>query len=527
MKYSRLSLTVVAFCMLADFPRPALYAAENVAALKPRRVVVIVWDGMRPDFVTNEYAPTLDKLAQDGVRFLNHHSVFSTATDVNGTAIATGVYPNRSGIFANSEFRPRIDAKRAVDTAEPSTFRAGDAGTNGRYLAVPTIAELARNAGKRVAVAGTKSIAVLQDRHNEWAIATSTAKALTIFAGAPISAATRDELTKLLGPFPVDPTATGGDRNVYATRAVTDVLWRDGVPDFTLLWLGEPDLAEHNSAPGSPAALQAIKASDDALARLLAALDEKHERDNTDVLVLSDHGFSTIRRSIDVAAGLADAGFRATKEFSDAPQRGDILVVGDGGTVLFYVHEHDRAVCERLAQWLQGSDFVGALFSRDKIVGTSPLSVIHIDTPDAPDLVMSFRWTADKNQFGVPGMIDADWNRKAGQGTHATLSPFDVHNLFVAAGPDFRRAFEDQTPTGNIDIAPTVLHLLGVNAPAQFDGRVVREAFEGEHDHAPTVQQETITAKKPGEEAWQQWLKTSRVGGTIYFDAALGGRLRK
>ncbi len=502
--------------------------AAAPAALPPERhVVLVVWDGMRPDFVTPQYAPTLDKLARDGVRFLNHHSVYCTATNVNGTAIATGVYPNRSGIFANSEFRPAIDPRRPLDTADQETITGGDKRSDGKYLGAATIAELVRGAGKRVALSGSKSAAVLHDRHNEWTIATAAAAPLTIFAGAPIPAASRAELTKLLGPLLVESTATARDRAAYATHALTEFLWRDGVPEFSLLWLGEPDLSEHNHAPGSPEALAGIKAADDDLAAVLHALDAKHARETTDVLVVSDHGFSTIRRSIDVVKQLAESGFHATKQMPESPKAGDILLVGDGGTVLFYVYQHDRDTCQRVTEWLQESDFAGAMFTREKFPGTLPLSAIRIDTPDAPDIVMSFRWTSEKNQFGVPGMIDCDWNRKPGQGTHATLSPFDVHNTFIAAGPDFRRAFEDPTPTGNIDIAPTVLHLLGVQTPAPLDGRIIREALREADGAKLQAVPQTVVAKRPGEEAWQEWLRSSRVDNTVYFDTAVGGKVRK
>src|SRR2546430_5421872 len=33
-------------------------------------------------------------------------------------------------------------------------------------------------------------------------------------------------------------------------------------------------------------------------------------------------------------------------------------------------------------------------------------------------LEKKFRWNDSKNQFGVPGMIEADWQRGAGKGTH-------------------------------------------------------------------------------------------------------------
>ena len=48
---------------------------------------------MRPDFATEKDAPNLDKLAREGVRFRDHHSIYPTATDVNGAALATGCYP--------------------------------------------------------------------------------------------------------------------------------------------------------------------------------------------------------------------------------------------------------------------------------------------------------------------------------------------------------------------------------------------------------------------------------------------------
>src|ERR1043166_1762851 len=83
--------------LAALFLNRAVWAADSNP--QERRVVVIVWDGMRPDFVRPETSPVLWKLAKDGVVFRNHHSVFTSATNVNGVAIATGLYPNRTGIF--------------------------------------------------------------------------------------------------------------------------------------------------------------------------------------------------------------------------------------------------------------------------------------------------------------------------------------------------------------------------------------------------------------------------------------------
>lgn len=96
-------------CALAGLFSSTLHAAGQA-----EHVVLIVWDGMRPDFVSAEQTPNLFALAQSGVTFAKHHSVYPSSTEVNGAALATGVYPNRSGIMANREYRPEIDPVKPV-----------------------------------------------------------------------------------------------------------------------------------------------------------------------------------------------------------------------------------------------------------------------------------------------------------------------------------------------------------------------------------------------------------------------------
>ena len=122
------------------------------------------------------------------------------------------------------------------------------------------------------------------------------------------------------------------------------------------------------------------------------------------------------------------------------------MVVGNEGTVSFYIVEHDRAVASRLVEWLQHSDFAGVIFAREKFEGAFPLESVHANTADAPDVMVALRWNPKPNRFGIPGQIISDGARGAGKGTHATLSEFDVHNILFAAGPGFRRAMTDELP---------------------------------------------------------------------------------
>ncbi|MGB7454183.1 MAG: alkaline phosphatase family protein [Pseudolabrys sp.] len=514
-------------------------SATAIVPAKPERhVVVVVWDGMRPDFVTEQNTPTLWKLAREGITFRNHHAVYPSATMVNGTAIVTGVYPGKNGIIANHVCRPDIDPHHSIDVELPAVVKKGDEVSGGKYILVPTIAELVQHAGGRTVIASAKTVGLLLDRQAD----VGTAKnCVTLFAGKSLPAEIIPSITATLGPFPSGHL----QQDAWTTKAMTDCFWKDGVPALSVLWLGEPDLTQHESAPGAPAALAAIKSADENLAAVLSALDQRDARGSTDVFIVSDHGFSTIKRSVDLRRILNDAGFTAKieelriakdgnqsaggirdkTEFNDQPKPGDIMLAANGGSVLFYVVGHDKKLIRRLVEFLQQSDFAGVIFTKEPMEGTFGLTQALIQRGDAPDVVMAFRWTDLQNQFGVTGEIDADWQRAAGKGTHATLSRFDMHNTLIAAGPDFKRGQTDDLPTGNVDLVPTILQILGIKVPHQMDGRILSEAVAAPTSllPAPKPEAKSIEARKDFPSGtWRQTLKISRVGSTIYLDEGNG-----
>jgi predicted AlkP superfamily pyrophosphatase or phosphodiesterase len=508
--------------------------AISAEFVKPdRHVVVVVWDGMRPDFVSEKITPTLWKLAHEGVTFRNHHAVYPSATQVNGTALVTGVYPGKNGVIANYAYRPDIDAMRSISVETPTVVSRGDELSGDKYISAPTITDLIHRAGGRTAIASAKTVGLLLDRHAAGASASqpmshqrdADATGVTLFAGQALPHDVLAPLVAGLGPFP----SAHLQRDAWTTKAVTDFLWKGGLPALSVIWLGEPDLTQHESAPGAPPALAAIKSSDENLTAILSALDTKAARETTDVFVVSDHGFSTIRRSIDLRKILGAAGFVAKTEFDVQPRPGDIMLVGNGGSVLFYVTGHDATVTRRLVEFLQQTNFAGVIFTNEGLPGTFHFDDAKIANPHAPDVVMAFRWTDSKNQFGTPGSIDADWQRGAGKGTHATLSRFDMHNTLVAAGPDFRRGQTDDLATGSADLAPTILRILGIKAPQEMDGRVLSEAMINGDQTTTEGKMEAATIEAKTDFAagtWRQSLRISRVGSTIYLDEGNGAFTR-
>ena len=496
-----------------------VFSPSARAAGKARHVVVIVWDGMRPDFITESNTPTLHQLAKQGVWFDNHHPVYISATEVNGTAIATGDYPSHDGLVANKDFLPKIDPKKPVHTEDISAVRKGDEVSQGHYLKAATTAEILRQKGLRTVVAGAKPVALLHDRSER----SSASDDVTLYAGQTIPANILETITNLYGNFP-SLTNLSLTRNDWTTEALIDPLWKEGVPEFSILWMNEPDASQHATGPGSATSLAAIKNADDNLARVLHALDEKGVRDKTDILLVSDHGFSTVLSMVDMADSLKSAGFNATREFTNAPAKGDVLVVGDGGSVLLYVIDHDPLVIQRLVNFLQGWRFTGVVFTRQPLEGTFSLGQAHIDAPAAADVFVSLRWMADKNDVGTPGMIISDLSAYGpGQGMHGTLSRFDMHNTLVAAGPDFRAGVVDHLPTGNVDVAPTVLWILGVKPPKAMDGRVLTEALTIAGPKIKSYEPGHLEATKQLETSiWHQYLNFTEVNGVVYYDEGNG-----
>jgi arylsulfatase A-like enzyme len=514
-------------CLLAVAPLFRLFA-QPVNPHPVEHVVLVVWDGMRPDFVTPQYCPNLYTLATNGVFFRKHHPAYVSSTEVNGAALATGANPGHNGILANTEYDPEFSLLSSYATEGVDAVRRGDFMTGGHYILTPTAAELLQAAGIPTIIAGSKPVAQFHDR----ARARTTPmqqQSPVLFEGKTIPRALADKLKKVNDDKPFPPTITqpNSPQDNWTTHALTRELWKHGVPKYTLLWLSDPDKSQHETGVGSPTSLEGIEASDKNLGEVVKALKDKGVWDKTDVMVVSDHGFSTIQRTPDVTAILKKAGFSAFSKLED-PEKGDVMVVGLGGSALIYVVGHEEPVTQRLVDFLQTTDFAGTIFSRIPIEGTFPFeSVGYVGTNNAPDLIVALRWNAGTNAYGAPGLMTTVGGT-AGKGSHASLSRFDMNNTLVGHGPDFKRGLVNQVPSGNVDVAPTILWLLGQQPAASMDGRVLHEALVNSTAPAPTPETKRIEASRDvGLFRWTQYLQFSTVGTTRYFDEANGEAIRR
>src|SRR5205085_1914073 len=107
--------------------------------------------------------------------------------------------------------------------------------------------------------------------------------------------------------FPRTITYPNIAQDRWTTKALLDGVWRGGIPKFSMLWLSDPDFTQHDRGPGSKEAIAALECSDRNLASVEKRLEELNLLSQTDIFVVSDHGFSGVAKRADVVGALRKA----------------------------------------------------------------------------------------------------------------------------------------------------------------------------------------------------------------------------
>ena len=212
---------------------------HRVAAVgRAEHVVVVVWDGLRPDYVRSQYTPTLSELAKRGTFLRNHHSSYVTSTEVNSTVIATGMHPYHSGILANVQYRPELSWLSAYGTEGLDAIRRGDLLWDGHYLEVATLAEILQQTGFPTISAGAKPVVLLHDRATKKELPAQK-DSVTLFRGRTLPRSVLQSLTNTpdVGPFPAEAPAPDStqERILHKLRLGCDKVrtWLNGRPKIT------------------------------------------------------------------------------------------------------------------------------------------------------------------------------------------------------------------------------------------------------------------------------------------------------
>jgi arylsulfatase A-like enzyme len=238
------------------------------------------------------------------------------------------------------------------------------------------------------------------------------------------------------------------------------------------------------------------------LGRILNAIANDSNGDQPDIFVVSDHGYSTIDSVIDVHTELAEAGF--------GPDSGDdhVVIAENGGSVLLYLPGNSTELTNRLLDWLNAQEWVGAIATDLPHSGNNDyptMREIGLEGPRSPDIAIAMR--SKVTELSAPfARTGATAGGKIGVGSHGGGSPAELHNTLIVSGPSFVSGLRSEIASGNIDVAPTILELLGLTQLDHFDGRVLHEALktranETQIEGTPSVRQAdsiTITSTWTG-----------------------------
>lgn len=477
-----------------------------------RKVVIVVWDALRPDFITPQETPVLARLAALGVQYTRACSVFPSETRVATASFVTGAYPEVHGITANRIFWPDVDPAVPLNTGDRRDLRRIEAVTGSRLLDAPTLAGAIERGG------GTLLVASAGSTGNAYLLGQGASRpgSRTINWGFVLPEEEQERITAHYGPAPaaaVPNTAVCDYIFQIFCEEFLPALQAPG-PAAAVLWFSDPDHTMHAAGMGSPEARRALQENDarlgmllERLAQLGLAVDGGQDR-GCDLLIASDHGFSTIERAEPPEPVLRDTGLAEGTDY----------VATAGGIWLAAQARHALAevVCRLQACPSCGNVLVRPGANGEVPPGALPLDAVRAAHPRAATIRYSPAWDHAANQYGVPGRVLV---RSANAGTHGSLSPYDLRTTLVLSGPSFKRGLACAAPAGIVDIVPTALHLLGLRPIGQ--GRVLAEALTGGPDPADLpVQDETLQAEAAFDGVhYSQKLRRRRIGRYIYLEA--------
>lgn len=452
--------TIVAVAMAA-----CVVACGTPAAPRPAsRHLLILVDGLRPDYVTPDVMPNLTALGKRGVVFSRHHSVFPTVTRVNASSISTGAYPETHGLLGNSVFFPAVNPAKFLDTSDRANLLAV-AKSDGRLLTAPTLGESLQSAGRKMLVvsSGSTGSAFLNNHtvaggaiiHYEYALPQELAEEL-----------------KTLGPAPGEGAAPA-----VLDRYAVDAFLKIGIPrvdpSVTVMWLSGLDSIAHENGIGAPATIEILRQVDGEIVRIQEGLRSAGLLDGYDIWVTSDHGFSTHTGGVNLDPVL--------KPLAAALPDGSPRIVSGGGAI--YVRDGDDGAIAKIATTLQKTRGVGAVFTRaakpgtldGQVPGTLSFDAVRWNHPRSAQVLFSPDWTDQPNAYGMRGTVAS-----GGVAGHGSSSVWDIHNTLIAAGPDLTSGATVDLPSANVDFAPTFLKLLGIAIPSSMQGRPLDEALAQE-----------------------------------------------
>jgi predicted AlkP superfamily pyrophosphatase or phosphodiesterase len=260
-------------------------------------VLMISIDGLSPEYVLKADAhglkvPTLRRFLIEGTYADGVIGVVPTVTYPSHTTLVTGVWPIEHGINANVTFDPSL-------SVESWYWYSQD-------IKVPTLWDAAEKAGIVTAsvswpvTVGANSVKYLIPEY--WRTRTANDHKLMEAISRPVGLLS--EMEKKLGPY-VESTDPGVPGDQIRTKFSLEILSREK-PGFMTIHLAALDHLEHDTGPFSKESDETVEAIDQMVSALMQAALANDP--TTVIAVVSDHGFISVDRHINLALPFIEEG---------------------------------------------------------------------------------------------------------------------------------------------------------------------------------------------------------------------------
>jgi predicted AlkP superfamily pyrophosphatase or phosphodiesterase len=225
-----------------------------------------------------------------------------------------------------------------------------------------------------------------------------------------------------------------------------------------MAWWRGADRVGHTKGPNHPDIAIELQEQDEHLRRLLAGIDRRGGWGHTTLLVVSDHGMTEATERVEIREPLERAGIAA-----------DVLA----GAAVARVYLEDpklRDAAYRVLKALSNTKIYTAETVPDALRVKHPSrngDLMLVTTPPHTFRTIGLIRTA----ASCCGAGFTHW--KAGEHGYAPSHP-EMGAIFLGMGRGFPRGVRIGA-VRNVDIAPTIAMLLGIDPPAQAEGRAVCE----------------------------------------------------
>ena len=451
--------------LLVPFFIAFLGAASAFAANADRHVVLISIDGF-PAYLWRDETlalPNLRKLAAEGV-VANAMTIANPAiTWPNHTTLVTGVYPQKHGVLYNG-FVTRQGPGKPIKNEQWVD--------KSRLVRVPTVYDAVFKAG--LTTAEIDWVAITRPGTINWSFAEIVDPAAVLpreMVAAGV--ATEKEILSVAEKKPVvgeniEPPKrlNAAERDELWTRAASFVFTKHQ-PNLLMFHPLNTDGQHHRFGPGSPEGIAALKLVDRYVGDLLKAIDASGLREKTTVIVTTDHGFKKVEKFIYANVALKKAGLLRTAGATIA--QCDAYAGTQGGIAFVYVTDPARRaeLLPKLRELFSQTEGVAEVLD-----AATEAHARGMPTP-AENEAMGELILYPKAGYAFTGAATGDNVNGPSVnygGTHGYSSADpELDGIFIAQGAGIKRGVKLDR-VRNLDVAPTIARLLGVELPGA-DGR--------------------------------------------------------